>query len=219
VKPAQLAQVAFIIVASFLVYAFVSTAKDGEVRRSCTSLCAISPNYAAQNRTAPDFELPSISGQKHRLSDYRGEVVVLNFWTKSCGPCLEEMPTLAKLASAMKKAGGMRLVTVTTDDTAEDARQTLRSLLGTDAPFEVLVDPDSKVVGDMFGTKLYPETWFIDPDGVIRARVDGARDWSKPIALEFAQSLKNRLSCEVEFSSGKARGPMAGLCEEVAPSG
>ncbi len=218
-KPAALAQVAFIILASFLVYAFVSTAKDGEVRRSCTPLCALGPNYAAQNRRAPDFELTTLDGKKRRLSDFRGEVVVLNFWTKSCGPCLEEMPSLAKFAHSLEQAGGMRLVTITTDDTAEDARQTLRSLLGADAPFEVLVDPDSKVVSDLFGTKLYPETWFIDPDGIIRARVDGGRDWSKPIALEFAESLKGHLSCDVEFNAARARGPLAGLCEEVAPGG
>lgn len=218
-KPAQLAQIAFVIVASFLVYAFVSTVKDGETRRSCTALCALGPNYSARNRVAPDFELQTLSGQKRRLSDYRGEVVVLNFWTKTCGPCLEEMPSLAKFAHMLKQSGGMRLVTITTDDTAEDARQTLRSLLGTEAPFEVLVDPDSRVVADLFGTKLYPETWFIDPEGIIRARVDGARDWSKPIALEFAESLKSHLTCDVEFDAARPRGPLAGLCEEIAPGG
>jgi thiol-disulfide isomerase/thioredoxin len=219
VKAAQLAQVAFIALASFLVYAFVATAKDGETRRSCTALCSLLPNYSAQNRLAPNFELKTLTGETRRLSDYRGEVVVLNFWTKTCGPCLEEMPSLAKFAHTLKQSGGMRLVTITTDDSAEDARATLQSLLGSEPPFEVLVDPDAKVVGDLFGTTLYPETWFIDPDGIIRARIDGARDWSKPLALEFAESLRGPMQCDVEFAAGEPRGPLAGLCEEIAPGG
>ncbi len=217
-KAAQLAQIAFIALASFLVYAFVASAKDGETRRACSALCALSPNYSAQNRKAPDFELKNLSGATRRLSDYRGEIVVLNFWTKTCVPCLEEMPSLAKLAHTLKRAGGMRLVTITTDESAEDARATLSSILGTEPPFEVLVDPDSKVVTDLFGTKLYPETWFIDGNGIIRARIDGVRDWSKPLAVELAESLRGPLACGVEFDGGEARGPLAGLCAEITGS-
>lgn len=209
---------AFIVLASFFVYAFVATAKDGETRRSCSSLCALRPNYAAQNRLAPDFELPALGGGTRRLSDYRGEVVILNFWTKTCGPCLEEMPSLAKLGQALAKRKGVRLVTITTDESAEDAAATLRSLFGSPPSFEVLIDPEASVVTDKFGTKLFPETWFIDPEGVIRARVDGARDWSNPLVIDFLESLRSPLSCGIEFAGGKARGEFAGLCEEIAPN-
>jgi len=47
----------------------------------------------------------------------------------------------------------------------------------------VLFDPDKRVVRDKFGTRMYPETWVIDSEGIIRFRVDGARDWSDPVAL------------------------------------
>lgn len=49
---------------------------------------------------------------------------------------------------------------------------------------KVLFDPDKRVVRDKYGTLLYPETWIIDARGVIRLRVDGARDWSDPLSLE-----------------------------------
>ena len=173
-KIAQLAQMLFIVAASFFVYGFVSMAKDGEARRACAPLCAIKPDYAADNRRAPDLELSNLEGKKIKLSDYRGKVVVLNFWSKSCPPCLEEMPSLASLAHSLSHRDDIVLLTVTTDESATDARDTLTSILGVDAPFEVLVDPDAEVVSKKFGTKLYPETWFIDPDGVIRARVDSA---------------------------------------------
>ncbi len=219
VKPAQLAQIAFIAIASFFVYAFVATAKDGETRRTCAPLCAVRPNYAADNRAAPDFELPSMFGGKKRLSDYRGQVVVLNFWTKTCKPCLEEMPSLAKLGLSLREREGMSLVTITTDESAEDARATLHSLLEGEPPFEVLIDPDGEIVTDKFGTKLFPETWFIDEEGIIRARVDGARDWSSAIAVDFADSLRERSVCGVEFVKGKPSGPFAGLCGELGQDG
>ncbi|MBI3202247.1 MAG: TlpA family protein disulfide reductase [Myxococcales bacterium] len=219
VKPAQLAQLVVVAVAAFGVYSFARTARDGEARRVCTALCALSPNYAGRNRLAPDFELPSLTGEKVRLSSFRGKVVILNFWTKTCRPCLEEMPSLAELGQVVKTHKNIALVTVSTDDGAEDVRGTLKSVLGTDnPPFVVLIDEDSKIVGDTFGTKLFPETWFIDPAGVIRARVDGARSWDGSIPVGFAQSLADPYACEIGFSRGRPTGEHASLCADVAPA-
>lgn len=216
-KPAQLAQLVVVAVAAFGVYSFARTARDGEARRVCTSLCALSPSYAGRNRTVPDFELPSLTGEKVRISSFRGKVVILNFWTKNCRPCLEEMPSLAELGQVLKTKKDIALVTVSTDDGAEDVKGTLMSALGSASPpFVVLIDQDAKIVGDAFGTKLYPETWFIDPKGVIRARVDGARNWDGSIAVGFAESLKDPYACDVGFLRGRPTGEQAGLCSEVA---
>jgi thiol-disulfide isomerase/thioredoxin len=215
---AKLVELAFIGCAALGVYGFVTAAKDGETRRSCTSLCALRPEYAARNRVAPDFELPSINGRKVRLSSYRGKVVILNFWTKTCRPCLEEMPSISDLAKALKAHPNVALVTVTTDDDAKDARDTLKSVLGGgEPPFEVLIDSESSVVREKYGTKLFPETWFIDQQGVIRARFDGGRAWATPMTIDLAESLNNPIVCEVTFDGGKPRGPMAGLCGEFTP--
>jgi peroxiredoxin len=201
------------------VYGFVTTAKDSETRRACTSLCALRPAYAAQNRLAPDFELPSINGGKVKLSSFRGKVVILNFWTKTCRPCLEEMPSIADLAKALKPHPNVVLLTVTTDESAADARDTMKSVLGGgDPPFEVLVDAENEIVSDKYGTKLFPETWFIDPHGVIRARFDGARSWASPLTVDLAQSLLNPVTqCNVGFDRGQPQGPSAGLCGEFTP--
>lgn len=215
---AKLVELTFIGCAALGVYGFVTAVKDGETRRSCTSLCALKPLYAARNRIAPDFELPSINGKKVRLSSYRGKVVILNFWTKTCRPCLEEMPSLSDLAKALRAYPNVELVTITTDESASDARDTLKSVLGGgDPPFEVLIDSDSSVVADKYGTKLFPETWFIDQQGILRARFDGGRSWASPLTIDLALSLNNPIQCAVTFEGGKARGPMAGLCGEIAP--
>lgn len=214
-RTAPLVQLGFTIVAALGVYSFVSSARDGERRRICTPACALRPDYAGNNRLAPDFELTALDGSTVKLSDYRGKVVILNFWTKTCKPCLEEMPALAKLASILKSEKGIELLTVSTDETPQDARNTLLALLQADPPFVTVMDPESAVVGDRYGTKLYPETWFIDPEGVIRARFDGPRDWTSPMIVEFAQSLRDPAQCSLSFEQRQPSGDHAALCGEI----
>jgi peroxiredoxin len=215
----QAAQIVVVVLAIFGVYGFVATARDGETRRACTALCALKPDYAGRNRTAPDFELPSMNGGSVRLSSYRGKTVILHFWTKTCRPCLEELPHIASLAKALAPhRDSVELITVTTDESAEDARSTLTSVIGSDKDFIVLIDPDGdKVVNGKYGTKLFPETWFIDKKGVIRARFDGPRDWSGALTLDLAQGLTSPIPCQVTYSAGRATGPFSELCEKVAP--
>jgi hypothetical protein len=97
--------------------------------------------------------------------------------------------------------------------------QALKTLLHEpEPPFTVLLDPESSVVQDKFGTTLYPETWIIDPSGVIRARFDGARDWSDAMVLDLIDSFARPLACGVEFESGRPSGAEAGVCDEAGSS-
>lgn len=211
---AQLGQIVVAISAAVGVFSFVRTAQDSELRRTCASLCEVHPQYAARNRTAPDFELERLDGAKVRLSDLQksGRVIVLNFWTKTCQPCLEEMPSLAKFALTLKARQIGELVSICTDDTREDAQRTLAQVLPEGIPFQVLLDPEAKVVTDRYGTKLFPETWFIDDQGVIRARIDGARDYGQPLFVDFVETLVGTPACEIEFDRGRPRGSNASLC-------
>jgi thiol-disulfide isomerase/thioredoxin len=210
----MLAQLGFIAVAAIAVYCFVAAAQRDLRRQSCNALCKLQPAYAGADRTAPDFELPDMDGHPVRLSSFRGKVVYLNFWTKTCGPCLEEMPSVAELARVARGRRDFVVVTVSTDDGPNDVRDTLKVALGGDPPFPVLFDPEAKVVGDKYGTHLFPETWIIDPNGVIRARFDGARDWSTPIAVEVGEVAGRAGTCPVEFYRSAPRGPFAGLCDD-----
>jgi peroxiredoxin len=212
---ALLPQLAFTALAAVGVYSFLRSAQDGERRRLCTPACALRPHYANDNRSAPDFELPTLDGTTKRLSDFRGKVVILNFWTKSCRPCLEEMPSLADFARVLGNEGDIQLLTVSTDETPQDAHDTLVSVLGGEPPFITFVDAENKIVAEKYGTKLYPETWFIDKQGVIRARFDGGRDWMRPLHLEFARSLRGPVTCPITFDQQDPDGPLSGLCTEV----
>jgi peroxiredoxin len=211
-------QMMFVVLAAFGVYSFVGAAKEGESRRLCTSVCSLAPDYAGRNRTAPDFELPSLEGSPVRLSDYRGKIVIVNFWSKTCKPCIEEMPSLNDLGSILGERDDIVLLTITTDESAADALGTLQSVLRSKGNFVTLVDPGGEVVAGKFGSKLYPETWFIDAEGVIRARIDGPRDWLElaPLAIDFAKSLQSPLSCDVEFDN---RQPKGNQCTGIPQAG
>ena len=75
-------------------------------------------------KKAPAFTLKDVKGNSVSLESYRGKVVVLNFWTKTCGPCMEEMPEIADLARILKEQKDVAVVTVSTDDTAQEAVDT-----------------------------------------------------------------------------------------------
>ncbi|MBX3219795.1 MAG: TlpA family protein disulfide reductase [Labilithrix sp.] len=210
------AHLAFVIVAAIGVYSFVSVAKEGELRRRCTPTCILRPNYAGYEKKVPSFTLKDTRGHDVSLDGYRGKVVVLNFWTKTCGPCMEEMPEIADLARILRPMSDVAVVTVSTDETAEEATSTLKAVLKEEPPFPVLMDPDLKVVRDRFGTSLYPETWIIDKDGVIRARFDGAREWSSATVVELVNQLRGGGYCPAQARDGKFVGDSVRLCDGLS---
>ncbi len=210
-----LAYAAFVGVAAVCAYSFVSVAKEGETRRRCAPTCLLKPNYAGFERLAPRFNLKDTKGQDVSLESFRGKVVVLNFWTKSCGPCMEEMPALVEMTHILSPMSDVAVVTVSTDESAEDAKATLRTVVREQVPFAVLVDSDLKVVRDKFGTSLYPETWIIDKRGVVRARFDGPREWSSAAVVELITQIRDGEYCPVGMREGNLIGEARNVCESL----
>jgi len=210
-----LVQVGFVVVAALFVYGFVAVTKEGETRRVCSAPCFLRPDYMAADRRAPDFTLKDLQGASVSLESLRGKVVVLNFWTKTCGPCLEEMPELAELAKIVKDRPDVAIVTVSVDDSAADVQPTLQTILREPPPFRVLIDPGSEVVNGKFGTRLFPETWFVDKRGVIRARFDGAREWANPLVVNYIDALREGDYCAVHIEEHSLRGKAAKICDEM----
>jgi peroxiredoxin len=217
---AWIAQLAFVAGAAVLVYSFVAVTREGETRRRCGSICLLHPNYAGATRRVPSFSLPDMHGQKVSIDTFRGKVVVLNFWTKTCGPCLEEMPAIAELAKIVRDRKDVAVLTVSTDDGPDAVKDTLKSLLREEAPFPVLFDPEADVVRGKFGTHLFPETWIIDKRGVIRARFDGAREWGSSAVVELIDELSADTYCPVSVREGHPEGSEAvRLCESFGGGG
>jgi peroxiredoxin len=218
---APAAQLAFVACAAILVYSFVAVAREAETRRKCSSICLLHPNYAGADRQMPPFALKDMSGREVSSASLLGKVVVLNFWTKTCGPCLQEMPEIADLAKILRAKTDVAVLTISTDDGPADIRDTLKGVLREEPPFPVLFDPDSHIVGGKFGTHLFPETWIIDKRGVIRARFDGAREWGNSAVVELVDDLRANSYCPVTLREGKvsSSGEAAKVCESLAGGG
>jgi thiol-disulfide isomerase/thioredoxin len=209
------AQLAFVVLAALFAYGFVSVSKEAETRRVCSAPCFLHPDYLAAERRAPAFALKDMRGNAVSLESLRGKVVVLNFWTKTCGPCLEEMPELAELAKVVADRKDVVVLAVSVDEGPDDVKPTLQTVLRGDPPFQVLFDPESAVVRGKYGTRLFPETWFIDKEGIVRARFDGARDWASPLVVDFIDALRRGDYCSVKIDGKTLGGKAARVCSEM----
>jgi peroxiredoxin len=136
---------------------------------------------------APDFTLTSLTGQKMRLSSYRGKVILLNFWATWCPPCREEVPSLAKLANAMTNSN-FQMITVAIDKEGRKAVE--EYFLHAGVLLTTLLDSDG-AVGKTYGITGVPETFIIDKNGLIRKKVIGPIDWSEPDTIQYLRDLAN----------------------------
>ena len=114
-------------------------------------------------RPAPEFTLASFDGSSFSLSDYRGQVVVLNFWASWCDPCIAEMPMLNRIADEFQ-GDAVVIVGVNVWDTNEAARRFIDDL---NVTYPVIEDNASTSIAVEFGLTGVPETFVINPDGEI----------------------------------------------------
>lgn len=136
------------------------------------------------HETAPEIEAPDLSGQTLKLSDFRGKVILLNFWATWCEPCRKEIPALQVL---QKKLSGKPFVIVSV---AMDRH------LGHIPPFvrkyhiryPVMEGRKGRVDSRYYGLGL-PQSYVIDANGYLVGRVMGGRDWASSDAMTYFSSL------------------------------
>jgi cytochrome c biogenesis protein CcmG/thiol:disulfide interchange protein DsbE len=134
-------------------------------------------------KAAPDFTVRD-SDHTVTLSQFKGQVLVLNFWATWCPPCIEEMPSLVRMQARMK-AKGVTVLAVSVDVDESNYRRFLK-----DHGVNLLTvrDPDQKATG-LYGTFKFPETYIIDRNGVMRRKMIGAVDWTEPEIIDFLSKL------------------------------
>jgi hypothetical protein len=125
------------------------------------------------------------------------------------------MPELAELAKVVGDRKDVVVLAVSVDEGPDDVKPTLQTVLRGDPPFQVLFDPESAVVRGKYGTRLFPETWFIDKEGIVRARFDGARDWASPLVVDFIDALRRGDYCSVKIDGKTLGGKAARVCSEM----
>jgi thiol-disulfide isomerase/thioredoxin len=123
----------------------------------------------------PALALSDLEGRAHRLVDYRGKVVLVNFWATWCVPCRDEMPSIERLRASLEG----RPFVVLAVNLAEPESRIRKFLQAVPVGFPVLLDRDTQTAR-AWQAKLLPATYIVGPDGAIRYRHLGELDWSSP---------------------------------------
>jgi cytochrome c biogenesis protein CcmG, thiol:disulfide interchange protein DsbE len=131
---------------------------------------------------APTFSVTD-SGKTVRLVDYRGRIVVLNFWATWCAPCIEELPTLVALANRDPQ---ITVIAISTDD---DAGAYATFLTTHPMPGVVVIRDGAQQSNTLYGSVRFPESYVIDRQGTLRRKFIGPQVWTSPELADYLGKL------------------------------
>jgi thiol-disulfide isomerase/thioredoxin len=134
--------------------------------------------------TAPEIEAPDLSGRAVHLSDYRGKVVLLNFWATWCDPCRREIPSLLALKEKLSGAPFV-VVSVAMDRRTRHIAPFVRKY---SIDYPVMEGRKGRVDSRYYGLGL-PQTYVIDRNGRLVGRVVGGRNWASPSSVSYFRAL------------------------------
>lgn len=136
-------------------------------------------------QTAPDFTLTDMQGENVALSQFRGKVVILNFWATWCPPCREEMPSMEQLYRDLESQGLVMLAVNVEKNGKEAVTQFLQKR---SYSFPILLDSEN-VAQNTYGVFRFPESFIIDRNGVVVEKIIGGRNWLSGPTFEVINFL------------------------------
>ena len=153
--------------------------------------CLLAPAIATggglepyRNKAEPAFSLADLAGKTHSLSDYRGKVVLVNFWASWCPPCIHEMPELQKL----KRHFADRPFEVLTINVAEQKHKVSQFSRSIKLDLPVLLDVSSRTY-NRWNVDMLPTSFLVDVHGQIRYRVRGNPGWDDTDTLSAINAM------------------------------
>lgn len=132
----------------------------------------------------PPLALQDLKGKTHKLEDYRGKVVMVQFWATWCPPCLKEMPAMQRLE---KKMAGkpFAILAVNMGESGKDVGEFANKMkIG----FPVLLDEEGNGVGN-WKVFVAPSTFLLDPQGNVRYTLQGGAEWDEPVYIKAINEL------------------------------
>ena len=130
--------------------------------------------YALDNGSkVPNFTLTDLSGKNVSLSDYKGKVVVLNFWASWCPPCKAEMPEFNEMDREFKKSGDTVLLAINMTDGRRETKKKVETFISEQKyKMRVLLDSEGKA-SNIFDIRYLPTTYVIDAEGTVTGQLVG----------------------------------------------
>jgi peroxiredoxin len=156
------------------------------IAAACVCVPALCQAVAVSD-VAPDFTLKSVDGTNMRLKEYRGQVVLINFWASWCGPCRQEMPLLERIDERYKDAG-FTVLGVNVEGKPGPAKEVAAKA---GVSFPVLVDEGQKV-SELYDLESMPSSIVVDRDGVVRYVRRGYKPGDEAKYLEVVKQLINK---------------------------
>ena len=130
--------------------------------------------YKVESGFKPTFTIKNASGENVSLSDYKGQIVILNFWASWCPPCIEEMPELQEVHDSLGEGKVLLMINLT--DGQRETRELADKFLDRNGyDMNVLYDTEGKAYTP-FGITSIPQTFIIDEEGVVIYNITGATD-------------------------------------------
>lgn len=147
----------------------------------------ISTSQIKPGMTAPVFALSNLTGKQISLSDFRGKVLIVNFWASWCPPCIEEMPSLQSLYINLQ-GRPFELIAVNIDEKEFEPRNIAKKL---GLSFQILLDPLQKTT-KQYNLTGVPETYIIDKNGIVSNKIIGPQNWTDPKVIAPIEELLQR---------------------------
>jgi len=137
--------------------------------------------------TVPNFTFESLDGKKHSLEEFRGKIVILNFWATFCEPCIKEIPSLLELLEKMN--GNLEIIAVSGDSNIEDIRAFIRVFPGLNGKNVHIVWEKDQGILKKYQILRLPETFVLDTHLKFKKKVSGEVNWSSPEAVNFFEKI------------------------------
>jgi len=148
-----------------------------------TAACYTGSRPAHVGAAAKDFTVQD-SDHQVSLNQFRGQVVIVNFWATWCGSCMQELPTLMDMQNRLRSRGVVVVgVSIDVDGDAYHRFLTQRNI-----NFITVRDPEQKVAMT-YGTTGWPESYIVDRQGVLRRKIVGPINWDSPEVMQFLTKL------------------------------
>ena len=132
----------------------------------------------------PDLALKALTGEIRNLNDYKGKVILVNFWATWCPPCRREMPSMQRLKEKMSG----RSFVILGVDSAEQREEVEEFLKLVKIDFPILLDPDTAATR-RWKVFALPTSFLVDRKGKVRYSISGPTEWDEGEAVQIIESL------------------------------
>ncbi len=148
-------------------------------------------NIYDKPREVPSHQIEYQSGQKFKLSDFKGNFVLAHFWSRDCGPCIAELKTLNAFYNQTQN-DNIKLLMISNNSEWKNTAEQRRFLNKYKAPdLDFYTDNSGQVAADL-GIFTSPHTVLINTQGQEIGRIRGSADWSRPAVIKYIRDLKEK---------------------------